>query len=219
MSEAPRRRSFALLGSTGSVGVSTLALVERFPDRFRAVGARGRAQHGGAGGAGAAARARSGVGRRRGERRRPEERVPGSPAASSSDRKDRSPSRRMRKPTSCCRRSSARFGLVPTLAAVHAGKHVALANKEVLVVAGELVTRAAREQGVDLLPVDSEHNAIFQALQGHSRADVKRIVLTASGGRFSRAPRPSSPPSPSPRRSITRPGRWDPRSRSTPRRS
>jgi 1-deoxy-D-xylulose-5-phosphate reductoisomerase len=54
----------------------------------------------------------------------------------------------------------------------------------VLVVAGELVTRAAREKGVDLLPVDSEHNAIFQALQGQRRSDVKRIVLTASGGPF-----------------------------------
>ena len=73
---------------------------------------------------------------------------------------------------------------MPTLAAVHAGKHVALANKEVLVVAGELVTSAAREKGVLLLPVDSEHNAIFQALSGQSHAEVKRIVLTASGGPF-----------------------------------
>jgi 1-deoxy-D-xylulose-5-phosphate reductoisomerase len=80
------------------------------------------------------------------------------------------------------------LGLVPTLAAVQAGKHVALANKEVLVVAGELVTRAAREHGVALLPVDSEHNAIFQVLRGHSRAEVRRIVLTASGGPFLHAP-------------------------------
>ncbi len=76
------------------------------------------------------------------------------------------------------------LGLEPTLAAVHAGKDVALANKEVLVVAGELVTRAARERGVRLLPVDSEHNAIFQALHGQNRAEVRRIVLTASGGPF-----------------------------------
>jgi 1-deoxy-D-xylulose-5-phosphate reductoisomerase len=73
---------------------------------------------------------------------------------------------------------------VPTLAAIHAGKHVALANKESLVVAGELVTRAARAKGVALLPVDSEHNAIFQALQGHDRTEVRRLVLTASGGPF-----------------------------------
>ena len=76
------------------------------------------------------------------------------------------------------------LGLLPTLAAARAGKDVALANKEVLVVAGELVTRAAREQGVALLPVDSEHNAIFQALQGHNRSEVRRITLTASGGPF-----------------------------------
>jgi 1-deoxy-D-xylulose-5-phosphate reductoisomerase len=76
------------------------------------------------------------------------------------------------------------LGLVPTLAAIEAGKDVALANKEVLVVAGALVTRAARERGVALLPVDSEHNAIFQSLQGQNRADVRRIILTASGGPF-----------------------------------
>ena len=78
------------------------------------------------------------------------------------------------------------MGLVPTLRAIEAGKHVALANKEVLVMAGELVTRAARAAGVDLFPLDSEHNAIFQALRGHRRADVRRIILTASGGPFLR---------------------------------
>ncbi len=75
-------------------------------------------------------------------------------------------------------------GLVPTLRAIEAGKHVALANKEVLVVAGELVMRAARAASVHLFPLDSEHNAIFQALRGHSRADVHRVILTASGGPF-----------------------------------
>ncbi len=78
------------------------------------------------------------------------------------------------------------LGLVPTLAAIDAGKDVALANKEVLVVAGALVTRAARERGVRLLPVDSEHNAIFQALRGHNASEVRRIILTASGGPFLR---------------------------------
>ena len=78
------------------------------------------------------------------------------------------------------------LGLLPTLAAIRAGKHVALANKEALVVAGELMTRAARTAGVQLLPVDSEHNAIFQSLRGHRVDEVKRIVLTASGGPFRR---------------------------------
>ena len=76
------------------------------------------------------------------------------------------------------------LGLPPTLAAVRAGKDVALANKEALVVSGELMTREAARRGVRLLPVDSEHNAVFQALHGHRREDVKRIVLTASGGPF-----------------------------------
>ena len=78
------------------------------------------------------------------------------------------------------------LGLLPTLRAIEAGKHVALANKEVLVIAGELVTQAARAAGVSLFPLDSEHNAIFQALRGHRREDVRRIVLTASGGPFLR---------------------------------
>lgn len=81
-------------------------------------------------------------------------------------------------------------GLVPTLVALKAGKRVALANKETLVMAGELVTRAARESGAELLPVDSEHNAIHQCLRGEKRAEVRRLVLTASGGPFrSKTPR------------------------------
>ncbi|MBI4524404.1 MAG: 1-deoxy-D-xylulose-5-phosphate reductoisomerase [Deltaproteobacteria bacterium] len=79
-------------------------------------------------------------------------------------------------------------GLVPTLEAVRAGKKVALANKEALVMAGEIFVREAKKKGVRLLPVDSEHSAIFQCLQGNSREEVDRIVLTASGGPFLRAP-------------------------------
>jgi len=75
-------------------------------------------------------------------------------------------------------------GLRPTLAALQAGKAVALANKETLVMAGPLVMAEARRQGVPILPVDSEHSAIFQVLQGQRRDFVKRIILTASGGPF-----------------------------------
>ena len=75
-------------------------------------------------------------------------------------------------------------GLIPTLAAIETGKNVALANKETLVMAGELVMAAAAGRGVMILPVDSEHSAIFQCLQGQRREALKRIILTASGGAF-----------------------------------
>lgn len=75
-------------------------------------------------------------------------------------------------------------GLVPTMAAIEAGKDIALANKETLVIAGSLVMDAVARRGVRLHPVDSEHSAIFQSLQGHRRGDVRRLILTASGGPF-----------------------------------
>ncbi len=75
-------------------------------------------------------------------------------------------------------------GLQPTLRAIAAGKHIALANKETLVVAGELVTAAAREKGVNIYPVDSEHSAIFQCLMGEFHNPIEKIYLTASGGPF-----------------------------------
>jgi 1-deoxy-D-xylulose-5-phosphate reductoisomerase len=75
-------------------------------------------------------------------------------------------------------------GFLPTLRALEAGKRVALANKETLVMAGELMTRAARQSGAELLPVDSEHNALHQCLRGERREEVRRIILTASGGPF-----------------------------------
>jgi 1-deoxy-D-xylulose-5-phosphate reductoisomerase len=80
-------------------------------------------------------------------------------------------------------------GLLPTMAAIQAGRTVALANKETLVMAGRLMTAAARARGVKLLPVDSEHSAVFQCLQGHGRGDVHRILLTASGGPFRETPK------------------------------
>lgn len=75
-------------------------------------------------------------------------------------------------------------GLRPTLSAIDAGKTIALANKETLVTGGEIVNRKAREKGVKILPVDSEHSAIFQSIQGAPEKSVKKILLTASGGPF-----------------------------------
>jgi 1-deoxy-D-xylulose-5-phosphate reductoisomerase len=75
-------------------------------------------------------------------------------------------------------------GLIPTMEAIEAGKDIALANKEVMVMAGSLVVERAREKGVKILPIDSEHSAIFQCITGHSGSDIRRIILTASGGPF-----------------------------------
>jgi 1-deoxy-D-xylulose-5-phosphate reductoisomerase len=79
-------------------------------------------------------------------------------------------------------------GLGPALAAIEAGKDLAVASKEILVMAGETVMREARDNDVNVLPVDSEHNAIFQCLEGKSSSDVRRIILTASGGPFRETP-------------------------------
>lgn len=75
-------------------------------------------------------------------------------------------------------------GLLPTYAAIEAGKQMALANKETMVMAGQIVMEQAARQRVSILPIDSEHSAILQSLQGHRKVDVKRIILTASGGPF-----------------------------------
>jgi 1-deoxy-D-xylulose-5-phosphate reductoisomerase len=76
------------------------------------------------------------------------------------------------------------IGIKPTIAAINAGKDIALANKETLVTAGHIIMPLAKEKGVSILPVDSEHSAIFQALQGNTHGDVAKLLLTASGGPF-----------------------------------
>jgi 1-deoxy-D-xylulose-5-phosphate reductoisomerase len=75
-------------------------------------------------------------------------------------------------------------GLIPTLAAIEAGKHIALANKETMVMAGAIVAKRAIKKGVKIIPVDSEHSAIFQCLECQTRQNLRRIILTASGGPF-----------------------------------
>ena len=80
------------------------------------------------------------------------------------------------------------IGLLPTFAAISAGKNLAIANKEPLVMAGEILMRESRESGVTILPIDSEHSAIFQSLAGHRKEDIKSIILTASGGPFLNTP-------------------------------
>jgi 1-deoxy-D-xylulose-5-phosphate reductoisomerase len=181
-------RRLAILGSTGSIGVTTLDLVARFPDRFcvEALAAgknvarlaeqmrRFQPSIVAAADEAAANELRQTVPEFSGKI------VPGSEglrAVATAERADLVVSALV-----------GALGLAPTLAAIEAGKDVALANKEVLVVAGELVQAAARRAGVRLMPIDSEHNAIFQSMHGHRREDVRRIILTASGGPFLRVP-------------------------------
>jgi len=75
-------------------------------------------------------------------------------------------------------------GIIPTIKAIEAGKDIAIANKETLVAAGHIVTRLAKQKGTKLIPVDSEHSAIFQCLNGERKQDIRRLVVTASGGAF-----------------------------------
>jgi len=75
-------------------------------------------------------------------------------------------------------------GLLPTYSAITAGKDVALANKEALVIAGSVLTQESQRNGVNIIPIDSEHSAILQSTQGHTREDLKKIILTGSGGPF-----------------------------------
>jgi 1-deoxy-D-xylulose-5-phosphate reductoisomerase len=177
-------KRLAVLGSTGSIGVTTLDLVARFPQRFQVV----------------ALAAGKNIERLADQVRRFEPRLV-AVADEDGARALRAAVPQFRGQLHVGAEGLTRvamaaeaellvsalvgaLGLVPTLAGIQAGKSVALANKEVLVVAGELVTHAARQAGVRLFPTDSEHNAIFQALQGHRISDVKRLLLTASGGPF-----------------------------------
>jgi 1-deoxy-D-xylulose-5-phosphate reductoisomerase len=75
-------------------------------------------------------------------------------------------------------------GLIPTISAIRSGKTIGLANKEALVIAGRIVTEEANKSGVKILPVDSEHSAVFQCIEGHRNSEIRRIILTASGGPF-----------------------------------
>jgi len=181
-------KSIALLGSTGSIGESTLALVRRFPDRFRlhglvagknlkrlasqikefapkCVGIKNEQD---------VPRLRKLLGNQRVEILWGE---PGAATVATADEVD-----------VVLAAIVGGAGLMPTLAAGRAGKEIALANKEALVMAGEIFVKAAKEKRVRLLPVDSEHSAIFQCLQGNRREEVDKLILTASGGPFLRTP-------------------------------
>ena len=181
-------RTIALLGSTGSIGMSTLALVRRFRDRFKVHGL---------------------VAGENLERLVTQIKEFAPACVAIKNEKDvprlRKLLRSNRVEVLCGQEGAAAIstahevdvvvaaivggaGLVPTIAAIRAGKEVALANKEALVMGGEILVKAAKRKGVRLLPVDSEHSAIFQCLQGNRRDDVDKLILTASGGPFLRTP-------------------------------
>ncbi len=185
-------RNIAILGSTGSIGASALAVVDTHPDRVRVVTL--------AAGVNAEAFAAQVA------RYRPTAVAMASGAAVDLARHAAGAAW----PQACgvgseglvavathpdvdlvlCA-SSGTTALEAVLAAIDAGKTIALANKEVLVMAGGLVMEAARRNGVSILPVDSEHNAIHQCLHGRSRDELRRLILTASGGPFRGRPRAS----------------------------
>lgn len=176
------RRRIAILGSTGSIGRQTLDVVRAYPDRFEVV----------------ALAARSNVSLLAEQAREFHPRL----VACSGDAPDLQAQLDTLLP-GCLRgaegltaaathpdvemvvaATSGLVGVPPTIAAIRAGKTIALANKETLVMAGSQVMAEARSRGVEILPVDSEHNALWQCLRGERSAEVRRLLLTASGGPF-----------------------------------
>ena len=177
------RRKLSIMGATGSVGSSTLDLIERAPERFEVVALTAGSNASAL--AKAALRTNAKLAVIADESRLPEldQALAGSACRATSGREAMMEAAAgeaewvMAAVVGCA-------GLEPIMAAVGAGRTVALANKEALVTAGSLMIDAAARTGATLLPVDSEHNAIFQCLAGSRCEDVSRLVLTASGGPF-----------------------------------
>ena len=182
-------KNVVILGSTGSIGVNTLRVIDEFRSEFRVLGLTGNTN---------VALLETQI-----NRYRPEIAVAGTSEGAGKLRKKLT-SRRTRVlsgPEGLVRAATwpkadlvvsalvGSFGLEPTLAAIRCGKDIALANKEVLVMAGSLMITAARRRGVRILPVDSEHSAVWQCLRNEPKRSVSRIILTASGGPFWRLSR------------------------------
>ncbi len=175
-------KRLAVLGSTGSIGCSTLSVVEAFPERYEIVSL--------------AAGSNMEVLRPQIVRHKPAVVAVAKKQAAAELMLDFPATRFVwgeegLQEAACVAGADTvvaalvgSIGLASTMAAIAEGRHIALANKETLVVAGDLVMAAARDAGVDILPVDSEHNAIHQALRVGPRNAVKRLLLTASGGPF-----------------------------------
>lgn len=178
-----------ILGSTGSIGTSTLDIVSKFPGEFQVVGLTAATKD---------------VQLEEQVRRFKPARVALSDPAAAARLKDRCKGlpveilsgpegvaevARMPEGELVISAIVGGAGLVPTLAAIRTNKHVALANKEPMVMAGQLMQEEAHKHGVKIFPVDSEHSAVFQSMEGHRREDIRRLILTASGGPLWNMPR------------------------------
>ena len=177
------RRKISILGATGSVGSSTLDLVERNPDRFEVIALTAAKN----------VALLANAARRTGARLAVIDDVSLLPELEQSLKGSRCRAAAGREALIEAAANEADLvmaaivgcaGLEPVMAAIDAGRTVALANKEALVTAGELMISAARSSGATILPVDSEHNAIFQCLADNRSCDISKLVLTASGGPF-----------------------------------
>lgn len=185
-------KNIVILGSTGSIGTNTLDIVDRFPDEFRVVGLTAGSNDEKLEEQVLKYRPRMVALAHDAAATKLRERVTGTAV-------DVEVLGGIDGITRVAQASEAELvissivgaaGLVPTLAAITSGKHIALANKEPMVMAGKLMQAEARKHGVRIFPVDSEHSAIFQSMEGHRRQDIHRVILTASGGplwEFSRA--------------------------------
>ena len=181
------KRRISILGATGSIGKSTLDLVERSPEKFEVVALTARTDVDALADAARRTAAKLAVIADESCFGALKDKLDGTSCRAAAGMKALGEAATgdaewvMAAIVGCA-------GLVPTMAAINAGKTVALANKEALVTAGSLMTDAAKRSGATLLPVDSEHNAIFQCLAGSRVDDVSRLVLTASGGPFREMP-------------------------------
>ena len=175
-------RTLAILGATGSIGTSTLDLVERHPERFEVVALTAATRVAELADAARRTRARLAVIDDAALLPELEQRLAGTDCRAATGRDALIEAAAAAEVVMAAIVGCA--GLEPVMAAVAAGRTILLANKEALVSAGALMMAAAKQYGATILPVDSEHNAIFQCLAGSRSQDVSRIILTASGGPF-----------------------------------
>jgi 1-deoxy-D-xylulose-5-phosphate reductoisomerase len=176
-------RAITILGATGSIGASTLDLIKRAPHRYRVESISARRNASALGKIAREVGARHAVVADHAAYRELKEALSGTRIEAASG-EDALVEAAQRPADWVMAAISGSVGLKPTLAAIERGATVALANKECLVCAGGLFMRRAASTGATVLPVDSEHNAVFQALAAGNRADVRRAILTASGGPF-----------------------------------